>query len=136
MLSKAMNILKKFEILGLCLVCFTGCKKSDLVIVPGRDRAFISNRNISISSNSPKSQIISLANEFVRGSGLNWGEPEEVTWQDHSVPPGPGFERSPFWKPLTRWIVIYPTPASDRVVGGSRGVFVETNGLIWFVPGG
>src|SRR5436853_2745661 len=80
--SRAMSILTRIEILGLCLMCFAGCGKSHKATAPASDRASSPNRTMSISSNSPKSQIISLANEFVRRNGLNWGEPEEVTWQD------------------------------------------------------
>jgi len=88
----------------------------------------------SFPASAPTSTVIAAANGFVRQSGLNWGDPVEVRWQDGSPPDNSGsWIRHGTGEPPNRWLVLYPIPDSERWLG-HRGVHVETNGHVWFVP--
>jgi hypothetical protein len=62
--------------------------------------------------------VVKAADRLVAEKRLSWGEPVEVKWQrEHN-----------------RYLVIYATPEKERLMGGDRGVFVETDGRAWLVP--
>jgi hypothetical protein len=67
---------------------------------------------------SSTSDVVAVASDLLRARGLAWGEPVEVLWQEEH----------------TRYLVLYATPAHEKMEVGDRGVFVMTNGSAFAMP--
>ena len=105
-------MVKYLLIIGLGSASLAGCAPHD------SRQGDAPNSTISLSRVTTTTDATRVANLLVHTKGLEWGIPVQIKWQEEH----------------NRFLVIYATPEKERLMGGDRGVFVETNGQVWVIP--